>query len=162
MTPPPLPLRTVPHVDLPRYMGDWHIIANIPYVLERGKVGTRERYTLKPKGFVAVSFFFYEENFDSPEGEWDAVFSVDDTGSNAEWTAVYVRNLRVPYRIIELDADYQWSVIGHKSRDLGWILSRTPELAPHTYEDILQRLVGHGYDPARFVKVPQRTVVVPV
>jgi apolipoprotein D and lipocalin family protein len=30
-----VPLQTVP-VDLPRYMGRWYIIANIPYFAERG------------------------------------------------------------------------------------------------------------------------------
>lgn len=42
------PLRTVPYVDLDRYLGDWHVIANIPYFLENGKVAT-----LKPRGLVA-------------------------------------------------------------------------------------------------------------
>ena len=37
------PLRTVPHVDLDRYLGDWHVIANIPYYLEQGKVATLDR-----------------------------------------------------------------------------------------------------------------------
>jgi len=29
------PLQTVAHVDLPRYMGDWYVIANIPYFAEK-------------------------------------------------------------------------------------------------------------------------------
>ena len=29
------PIVTVPHVDLPRFMGDWYVIANIPTFVER-------------------------------------------------------------------------------------------------------------------------------
>ena len=31
-------LKTVPKVDLPRFMGDWYVFAHIPYSLEKGKV----------------------------------------------------------------------------------------------------------------------------
>ena len=35
-------LRTVSHVDLPRYMGHWRVIAEIPYFAERGGVDSVE------------------------------------------------------------------------------------------------------------------------
>ncbi|MGA3251441.1 MAG: lipocalin family protein, partial [Paraburkholderia sp.] len=38
-----VPLRTVP-VDLPRYMGRWYVIANIPYFAERVFVGSRAEW----------------------------------------------------------------------------------------------------------------------
>ncbi len=38
-----LPLRTVPYVDLDRYLGDWRGIANIPSFMETGKVATLDR-----------------------------------------------------------------------------------------------------------------------
>ena len=31
----------VPQVDLPRFMGTWHVVAHIPYFAERGHVAAR-------------------------------------------------------------------------------------------------------------------------
>ena len=44
------PLRTVQHVDLKRYMGDWRVISNIPYFAEKGRVDSVESYALRPDG----------------------------------------------------------------------------------------------------------------
>jgi lipocalin len=37
---PPIP--TVPQVDLPRFMGDWHVIAHIPTFIEREARNARD------------------------------------------------------------------------------------------------------------------------
>ena len=48
------PLSTVP-VDLPRYMGRWYVIANIPYFAERRFVGSRAEWRLRDDGSLAAS-----------------------------------------------------------------------------------------------------------
>ena len=40
------PLPTVDKVDLPRFMGDWYVIANIPTFMERGAHNAVESYAL--------------------------------------------------------------------------------------------------------------------
>ena len=40
------PLRTVPQVDLERFMGDWFVIANIPTFIERKAYNAIESYEL--------------------------------------------------------------------------------------------------------------------
>src|SRR5688572_24250988 len=52
------PLRTVTHVDLPKYMGDWRVIANIPYFAEKDCIDSIESYALRPDGRIANSFTF--------------------------------------------------------------------------------------------------------
>ena len=54
------------------------------------------------------------------------------------------------YWIIDLDPDYQYAVVGHPSRDLGWILSRTPTLPEKVLQGIADRLTANGYDFSRF------------
>src|SRR5690349_10889824 len=44
----PRPLRPVPYVDLPRYMGGWYVIANIPYFAEKDCHDSVEGYVLRP------------------------------------------------------------------------------------------------------------------
>jgi len=41
-----MPLSANLTIDLPRYMGEWHVIANIPYFAENGKVASRDVYRL--------------------------------------------------------------------------------------------------------------------
>lgn len=77
--------------------------------------------------------------------------------TNAEWRVQFIWPFRLPYLIIDLDPDYQWSVIGYPNRKLAWVLSRKPVLDEATYQAILKRMTAQGYDPASLVKVPQIT-----
>ena len=47
------PLKTVAHVDLPRFMGDWYVIANIPTFIEKGAHNAMESYRLDEDGTLA-------------------------------------------------------------------------------------------------------------
>jgi apolipoprotein D and lipocalin family protein len=149
------PLKPVPHVDLPRYMGDWFVFAHIPYALEKGKVGTLDRYALRPDGKIDNIFLFRKGSLDAPLQAWNGVAWVTDKTTNAEWRVQFIWPLRVPYLIIDLDKDYQWSVIGYPNRKLAWVLSREPSLDPDTYTGILKRLAAQGYDTSLLKKVPQ-------
>ena len=150
------PLKTVAHLDLPRFMGDWYVFANIPYYLENGKVGTFDRYALRPDGRIQNSFFFRRGTLDAPLKEWRGVAWVHDRQSNAEWRVQFIWPLRVPFLVIDLDPDYQWAVIGYPSRKLAWVLSRTTTLDPAVYEGILVRMKAQGYDTRMLKLVPQR------
>ena len=150
------PLETVPKVDLPRFMGDWYVFAHIPYSLEKGKVGTLDRYALRPDGRIQNSFLFRRGTLDAPLEEWKGVAWVHDTASNAEWRVQFVWPFRVPFLVIDLDPNYQWAVIGYPSRKLGWVLSRKTRLDDATYNGILKRMELQGYDAGLLVRVPQR------
>ena len=76
--------------------------------------------------------------------------------TNAEWRVKFLGGLvSAAYLVIDLDPDYRWIVVGHPSRNYGWIMARTKTLPDATYLEILKRLLAQDYDPARFVKVPQ-------
>ncbi len=151
----PPPLRTVPHVDLPRFMGDWRVIANIPYFAERGNVDSIESYQLRPDGRIANGFAFRKGSFDAPQKRMAFTAEVKNQETNAEWRVRFLPFFKVAYLIIDLDPAYQWTVIGHPSRKYGWIMARETTLPEATYQGILQRLRAQGYDPAAFAKVPQ-------
>lgn len=149
------PLRTVPYVDLDRYLGDWHVIAHIPYFLERGKVATLDRYARRPDGKLDNIFIFRRGSFDAPEEQWKGVAWVHDPRTNAEWRVQFIWPLRATYLIIDLDPAYRWAVVGHPSRNYIWILARERSLPDDVYQAILQRAAAQGYDRARIVPVPQ-------
>lgn len=149
------PLKTVAHVDMNRYHGDWYVFANIPYFLEKGKVGTLDRYTPRPDGKMDNIFLFRKGSLDAPLQQWKGTAWVHNKATNAEWRVQLLWPFRIPYLIIDLDPDYQWSVVGYPSRKLAWVLSRKPSLDEATYQGILKRLEAQGYDSTKLVKVPQ-------
>src|SRR3546814_2509235 len=63
------PLTSDAIVDLPRFMGAWHVIAHIPYWPERGKVASRDEYQLRADGRIDNDFVF-RKSFDAPEQRW--------------------------------------------------------------------------------------------
>lgn len=154
-TTPRPPLRTVPRVDLERYLGDWYVIANIPYVLENGKVATLDRYAKRPDGRMDNIFIFRKGSFDAPEQQWRGISWVYNHVTNAEWRVQFIWPFRVPYLVIDLDPDYRWAVIGHPSRNYLWVLARGRSLPDDVYAGILTRAAAQGYDPKRVAKVPQ-------
>lgn len=149
------PLKPVAHVNLPRYMGDWRVIANIPYWAEKDRVDSIESYALRPDGKIANWFRSRKHSFDAPQQRMDFVAEVTNRQTNAEWRVHFLPLVSAPYLIIDLDPKYRWVVVGHPSRDYGWIMAREKTMPETTYLAILKRLEAQGYDPGRFVKVPQ-------
>ena len=52
------PIETVGKVDLPRFMGDWYVIANIPTFIEKGAHNAIESYKLAGDGSIETTFTF--------------------------------------------------------------------------------------------------------
>lgn len=149
------PLKTVPYVDLQRYMGDWRVIANVPYFAEKDCVDSIEGYQLRPDGKITNRFTFRKKSFDAPQQQIQAVARVFDKKTNAEWRITFFYVITAKYFITDLDPDYQWAVIAHPSRKYGWVLARGKTLPDATYAAILARLETQGYEASQFVKVPQ-------
>ncbi len=142
-------------------MGDWRVIANIPYFAERGCVESIESYALRSDGKIANWFRFRKGSFDAPQKRIDFVAEVTNPRTNAEWRVHFAPLISAAYLIIDLDPGYRWVVVGHPSRRYGWIMARTPTLSDATYRNLLERLEAQGYDSRAFVKVPQTRRRVP-
>lgn len=151
------PLRTVPHVDIPRYMGDWYVIGEIPYFAEKGCVDSIESYALRADGNIDNWFTCRKKSFDAPmKRKVTTIAKITDKTSNAVWSVKFFKVISVKYLVLDLDPDYQWVAVGHPSRNYGWIMARSKTLAEPTYQAILNRLGDQGYDTSKFEKVPQQ------
>jgi apolipoprotein D and lipocalin family protein len=152
------PLRPVAHVDLPRYMGDWHVIANIPYFAEKNCVDSVESYALRSDGDIDNRFTCRDKSFDAPmKQKASARAIVVDKTSNAVWNIKFFKVISVKYVILDLDPQYQWVAVGHPSRNYGWVMARAKTMDEATYRGALTSLASQGYDVSRFKKVPQQT-----
>jgi apolipoprotein D and lipocalin family protein len=150
------PVRTVEHVELPRYMGDWYVIAEIPNLAEKHCVDSVESYAVRADGKIENWFSCRKTAFDAPmKRVTSATISIADTSTNASWHLRFFKLITVDYVILDLDPNYQWVMVGHPSRRWGWILARSTTLPDPLYQSILARTQSQEYDPAKFVKVPQ-------
>ena len=151
-----VPLETVDSVDLERFVGVWYVIENIGLSAEEGAHDEVETYTLRPDGKIDIAFTFRDGAFDGPEKSIPQLGWVHDEETNAEWRVRPFWPLSLAYLIIDLDADYGWTVIGHPSKRWVWIMARQPTLDETVLAGIRERLVDVGYDVDRLVRVPQR------
>jgi len=149
------PLKTVARVDLPRYMGDWRVISVIPYFAERNAWDSIESYALRPDGHIDNWFRCRRGSFTAKQKRYNFTAEVVNKETNAEWRVKFLPFIKVPYLIIDLDPQYQWTVVGHPSRKYGWIMARDKTLPAAVLAGIHDRLAAQGYDPGKFVMVPQ-------
>ena len=148
-------LRTVDRVDLDRYLGRWNVIAAVPNVFERGKVGTADVYARRPDGRLTANYVFRKGSLDAPEQEWKGVAWVTNKTTNAAWKVQLFWPFTADYWILELDPDYRWSVVASRGGKWLWVLARERSLDDDTYNDIVRRIERRGLDAKALVRIPQ-------
>lgn len=148
------PLRTVPHVEVERYLGTWYEIARFPHRFQRGCTATTAEYALRKDGDLDVVNRCRDGTPDGPEKVARGRARIVDRATNARLEVSFFRPFWGDYWIVELGDDYGYAVVGHPSRDYLWILSRAPAMSPELYAGILERLRAQGYETERL----ERTV----
>jgi apolipoprotein D and lipocalin family protein len=149
-------LPTVAKVDLPRFMGDWYVIANIPTFIERGAHNAVESYALLADGTIATTFTFRDGSFTGKRKQYHPRGFVLDRQSNALWGMRFVWPIKADYRITYLSDDYSQTVIGRQKRDYVWIMARTPQIPAADYDRLLALVAAQGYDTSKVLRVPQQ------
>ena len=143
-----------PKVDLPRFMGDWYVIANIPTFLEKGAHNTKDNYKLDPDGSIATTFTFNADGFNGPLKNYTSRGFVLNA-ANSVWGQQYIWPLQADYRIAYLSTDYNQTVIARDKRDYVWIMARTPAIPDADFERLKAFVGTQGYDVNLLQRVPQ-------
>ena len=153
---PRTPLVVVPYVDYERYMGTWYEIARFPHSFEQGCVATTATYRLvKDEGYFEVVNRCHEKTVDGPLREVVGKVWTQDPPIQAKLKISFFSPFAGDYWIIDLAEDYRYAVVSAPDRDLLWILSRTPQLAPTDRERILEHVRRQGLDVSRLEYPPQ-------
>jgi len=150
------PIALAPKVDLPRFMGDWYVIAVIPTWPERDAFDAVENYKLRDDGRIATTFTFRRGSFDAPLKTMEPVGTVVDTRSNAVWTMQFLWPFQADYRIVHLDPEHKEVIVGREKRDYVWIMARTPQIAEADYTRLVGIVAAQGYDTSKLRRVPQK------
>lgn len=148
----------VKQVDLPKFMGDWYVIAAIPTMIETQSYNAIENYRLNSDGTIATTFSFNKGALDGPEKKYEPKgFVIPNTG-NALWGMQFIWPIKAEYRITYLDPEYQRTIIARNARDYVWIMARTPHISDLEYADMVNLVSSYGYDVSKLRKVPQKPV----
>ncbi len=149
-------LKTVEYVDVTRYMGTWYEIAKFPQRFERGLVGVTAKYALLSDGTVQVINGGYVGDFTGNYRSAKGKAWVVDKKSYAKLKVSFFWPFAADYWILEIGKDYEYAVVGNRSRKYLWILSRTPRMDEAVYQDLLRRIGEMGFDISKLEKNPQK------
>ena len=133
-------------IDIKRYMGKWYEIAKIPTSLEYDMVNITADYTLDDNGTIQVvnsgyiGDRFRQVKATAKPTDIDGVLSIS-----------FFENLTSEYKILALDKDYRYSLVGGKNRYHLWILGRTSTIPQDIYDHFIKIAKINGYDIDRLV-----------
>ncbi len=155
-------LRTVPALDVPRYMGTWYEIAKYPNRFQKKCVkDTRADYQLLANSALQVTNRCTLDN-----GEVEEVVGAGRQVGDArspklevrfapEWLS-FIPMVWGNYWVIDLDPEYQLVAVSEPKREYLWVLARTPTVNPRAYEELVARLEKKGFDSRKMVLTRQQ------
>jgi apolipoprotein D and lipocalin family protein len=149
------PVRPVPHVDLPRFMGTWYMIAAIPTAFERGAWNAVETYTLQPDGNILTTLRFNKGAADGPVKRIHSVAYVRPGSGGAVWGVQVFWPIKAQYVVAWLKPDYSAMIVARDARDYTWVFSRTPTVPTADWTTLRAQVGALGYDTSKLHKLPQ-------
>ena len=138
----------VSDLDLNRYLGDWYEIARFDHRFERGIEQSKANYMLREDGKIDV------RNTGIKDGKPKvAKGKAKLTDAPALLRVSFFGPFYADYRVMLLDSDYQYALIGSGSDSYLWILSRMPKLSDDVKAIILSEAQRRGYDTNKLIWV---------
>lgn len=137
-------------LNLDRYLGQWYEIARFDHKFERGIQYSKANYSLREDGKVQVI------NSGIKNGkEKEARGKAKLTDTKRILRVSFFGPFYGDYRIMLLDPDYQYVLVGGSNDKYLWILSRTPQLQDDVRQKLLDEATRRGYDVEKLIWVAQ-------
>jgi lipocalin len=154
----PTTTTTVESVDVERYLGTWYELGSVKQFFSVGLVNTKAQYSLRSNGSIRVenSGNYFAAN--GPESRIvGSAVPVDASNArlNVSFTGTATASGAGNYWIVDLDPEYQWAIVSDPTGTSGFILSRTPSVAPEFYAELVQRAAAKGVNTANLTPTPQ-------
>ncbi len=155
-------VKTIAALDVPRYLGTWYEIAKFPNWFQKKCVGnTKAVYTAKLDGNLRVLNSCKTANGETSEAEGAArqIGAKDSPRLEVRFAPEWLSFLPLvwgDYWVIDLDPQYQVAAVSDPRREYLWVLSRTPQLDPKVYDDLLLRLKQQQFDVRKLELTSQK------
>ena len=147
-----VPVKTIPTLDVQRYLGTWYEVAKYPNWFQKKCISnTKAVYSVRTDGNLKVLNSCKTADGDVSEAEGVArqIGGKDSPKLEVRFAPAWLSFIPMvwgDYWIIDLDSQYQIAVVSDPRREYLWILSRSPQIDRKSYEDLLQRLQAQHYD----------------
>jgi len=155
------PVRTVPSVDLSRYVGVWHEIARYPNQFQDQCAGdVTATYARRDDGRLSVvnRCRTADGGVDEAEGEARVVEGSGNARLKVRFAPAWLGFLPWvwgDYWVIGLEEGYRWVVVGTPDRKYLWVLARDPSMTEEHWNAAIGEARENGFDPARLQRTPQ-------
>lgn len=156
-------VKTIPSLDVSRYMGTWYEIAKFPnWFQKKCTSNTQAVYSIRPDGNLKVlnSCKTADGEISQAEGMARQVGASDSPKLEVRFAPAWLSFLPMvwgDYWVIDLDPQYQVAAVSDPKREYLWVLSRTPQLDKKTYDALLERLQNQQFDTRKLEFTQQLT-----
>lgn len=144
----------VSSLDLNRFMGTWYEIARYDHRFERGMSQVTATYTLLEDGKIQVL------NEGWKEGERKQAKGRGKLPNPAEpgkLKVAFFLWFYADYYVLDIDDDYRYVLVGSRSDDYLWLMSREPSMPESVLREWLDKISQRGYDTSKLIFVDQHT-----
>ena len=137
-------------ISLDKYLGKWYEIARFDHSFERDMEKVTAEYKLLPDGHIKVINSGYRD------GKFkETIGKAKTTNTSGLLRVSFFMNFYSDYRVLMIDKDYNYVLVGSSSPKYLWILSRTPQLDEEVLEIIIDAAQEKGYDTDNLIFVEQ-------
>lgn len=160
-------VRSVPVLELQRYLGLWFEIGRLP--LRQEDEGARDitaEYTLNDDGTVKVDNRCIDERGEPsqalgqgvPDPEHPGRLTVTFLPEALRW----IPFTQADYWVLRVDDEYQHALVGTPDNKHLWLLARSHEVADGVEQSFLETAREQGFDLAKWIRPRQSGAVVSV
>ena len=140
----------VAELDLGRYLGEWYEIARFDHSFERGIEQAKANYAQNEDGTIKVV------NSGIKNGKpKTAIGKGKLTDTPALLRVSFFGPFYADYRVMMIDADYTYALVGSGGAGYLWILSRTSVLPDSVKSELVAEAKRRGYDTDQLIWVKQ-------
>ncbi|MEJ2000811.1 MAG: lipocalin family protein [Maritimibacter sp.] len=141
-----VPITSVEELDINQYLGLWYEIARFPNWFERDCQGVTAEYALRDDGKISVRNTCHKGAPDGPEKVANGLAWKAAPGQLKVTFTPLLPFINGDYWVLYVDPDYQVAVVGSPAGKTGWVLARSPDIAPAVYDKAVSVLTAMGYD----------------
>ena len=127
--------------ELDRYLGEWFEIARINNSFQPNMTNVKAQYTLnKDKTIQVINSGVVHTVL------MEIIGTAITTEEDNLLKVSFFPNIYSDYRILYIDDEYQYAVVGGETKNYLWILSRTPYIDEITLSKLIQIANDNDYE----------------
>lgn len=142
-------------LDLNRYTGIWYEVARFDHFFERGCAGVTATYFRREDGTLRVVNRCLKGGLTGEEKTIEGKAWVPEASEPGKLKVQFFWPFRSDYWVLEVDAEYQWALVGDPTKSTCWILSRTPNPGEELLQLLRGKLKARGYAVEKLLRVEQ-------